>query len=149
MFARGTCTHVHKRTCSCHLLWRSPAWAKGQTTSWEMVLLTAAPCQCHCTAKKPGYSWGKGTDYQLGDGVAEDSALPVPVYSEEVWLQLVAGDKVTCGVTVKGTMFCWGSGSTDLGATGLLGLGSSVTVAETPTQVSEALDLGEGPLVHE
>ncbi|KAF5832372.1 regulator of chromosome condensation 1/beta-lactamase-inhibitor protein II [Dunaliella salina] len=77
-----------------------------------------------------GYCWGKGVDYQLGDGVAENSATPVLVPSRGAWLQLVAGDTVTCGVTLNGTLFCWGSSTT-----GLLGLGSSVSVKETPTQL--------------
>lgn len=82
------------------------------------------------------YCWGDDGHGQLGSGSGggDPSAVPRPVGGELRFRLLTAGGLHTCGLTVEGRAYCWGSNSL-----GELGTGSSdgsdapVSVAGGPT----------------
>ncbi len=52
--------------------------------------------------------WGGGARGALGNGVAENSPVPVSVAGIDDAIDLVAGDLHTCALHEGGTMSCWG-----------------------------------------
>jgi alpha-tubulin suppressor-like RCC1 family protein len=54
--------------------------------------------------------WGDRADGQLGDGVVGDPRAPVEVLGQHhPWQSVELGAEHTCGVTVAGATYCWGS----------------------------------------
>jgi alpha-tubulin suppressor-like RCC1 family protein len=85
------------------------------------------------------YCWGRGTDGQLGNGTATNSATPVAVSGGLTFQSLVAGGLSVCGLTTSGKAYCWG-----YDFFGTLGDGSSatddgVTRRVTPVEVAGGL----------
>jgi alpha-tubulin suppressor-like RCC1 family protein len=68
---------------------------------------------CGVRADGVGYCWGKNDNGQLGNGNWEDSDQPVPIAGGLYFSALGAGkghlDGLACGLTVKGTVYCWGA----------------------------------------
>jgi alpha-tubulin suppressor-like RCC1 family protein len=81
---------------------------------------------CGLTSAGTAYCWGMGNYGSLGDGsggnittVAGHSSLPVAVGGGIVFGEIDAGEQTTCGVSVSGAGYCWGSGNLSaLGARG-------------------------------
>jgi alpha-tubulin suppressor-like RCC1 family protein/serine/threonine protein kinase len=69
---------------------------------------------CGLTADGVAYCWGGDESGQLGNGGAsQDTQSPSPVNTATItgnkaFLQLVAGEYHTCGLTVEGVAYCWG-----------------------------------------
>lgn len=71
---------------------------------------------CGLTEHGRIFCWGVNDQGQLGDGTFVDSAGAVlPDWSafpsEPKFIHLASGEKHTCGVTVEGLVYCWGSNS--------------------------------------
>lgn len=98
---------------------------------------------CGVTRDGAVYCWGRDDQGARGDGRNDPHEFshpePVPVQSEQVFTQVSAGDRQTCGVTESGTAYCWGAN-----AKGQLGDGTrqdryepvAVNSEQTFTQVS-------------
>jgi alpha-tubulin suppressor-like RCC1 family protein len=53
--------------------------------------------------------WGANGEGELGDGTANDSALPVAVVQLPRAVDIAAGGIHTCAVDRAGTVWCWGA----------------------------------------
>ena len=84
------------------------------------------------------YCWGRGTEGQLGDGVLEDSPVPILVAGGLTFtsISVSRAELTTCAVTAGGAAWCWGDN-----LFGEAGNGSK-DIAATPVQVATALALG-------
>ncbi len=81
---------------------------------------------CGLTPDGSAYCWGRGSSGQLGTGSeTNDMATPQAVVGGHQFQRLSAGAFYTCGITVAGRVFCWGS-NTD----GQLGAGLVSTTPE-------------------
>lgn len=86
---------------------------------------------CGIAVGGAAYCWGYNGSGQLGDGTITSRPTPTPVVESAAFLSLVAGhDGYTCGVTVPGAAYCWGSNYS-----GQLG-DSSTTYTSTPVAVA-------------
>ncbi len=59
------------------------------------------------------FCWGSGMDGQLGFGLSGRSAValsPAPVETSVLFSSISSGARHTCGVSLEGTVFCWGDG---------------------------------------
>ena len=90
---------------------------------------------CGVTTSGAAYCWGRNPDGQRGDGggTGVDSNVPVAVSGGHIFQSVSAGSKHTCGVTMSGAAYCWGSNNT-----GQLGNGSN-TRSNVPVAVSGML----------
>lgn len=91
---------------------------------------------CAITQNGAAYCWGRNDKKQLGDGTAsmDDSALPKLVDGNHHFVSVTAGKNHTCGVTVRGTAYCWGSDNV-----GQSGNGDHVTgLKSTPHQLDSS-----------
>lgn len=80
----------------------------------DIVYVTAGGRHtCGLTSAGAAYCWGYGANGQLGNGSAQDSALPALVEGGAGWTAVSAGGNHTCGT--KGSpgsnLYCWGAGS--------------------------------------
>jgi hypothetical protein len=92
---------------------------------------------CGVTTDGAAYCWGINELGQLGSGeVGGRADVPTPVVGGLTFSTVEAGWEHTCGVTVGGGGWCWGSG--DYGA---LGNGTSNTREGIPVQISGSLTL--------
>jgi alpha-tubulin suppressor-like RCC1 family protein len=65
---------------------------------------------CGLTAGGVAYCWGDNAYGQLGDGSTTDRWTPVAVAGALVFASLTAaGHDHTCGLTIGGAAYCWGS----------------------------------------
>jgi alpha-tubulin suppressor-like RCC1 family protein len=94
-----------------------------------------------CAVRAPstdrrGYCWGGNGNGQLGVAAGDfaDKALPTVVANSLRFTNIDAGYLHSCGATVGGIGFCWGSADA-----GRLGNGEIVGNRETPRQVLGAL----------
>ena len=91
---------------------------------------------CGLTPEGAAYCWGSDEFGQLGNGGnSQDSQVPVPVDMSEVvgdkaFVHISAGGQHTCGVTVEGRVYCWGSDNT-----GQLGNGEGWENSQIPVPV--------------
>jgi alpha-tubulin suppressor-like RCC1 family protein len=94
---------------------------------------------CALTSDGRILCWGSGSNYRLGNGSLQDRNVPTPVAvaGDEVFTQLVMGGSHGCGLTTRGTAWCWGFGSL-----GRLGTGTT-TDQPTPVRVT-AGPFGDG-----
>jgi alpha-tubulin suppressor-like RCC1 family protein len=79
------------------------------------------------------WAWGDGQNGQLGNGGTSNSSVPVKINSPEpgqTWVSVTGGDYHALGILSDGTLWAWGGNYY-----GALGLGSSVTYTDVPTQV--------------
>lgn len=111
----------------------------------EFVQLSAGIVQtCGVVSNGAGYCWGDDTFGQLGvspsrliERCGEQrlpcSTTPVPVYGRQQFTEISTGfGSHTCGVTVRGNLYCWG-----LGVSGQRGDGTDSYAATIPLQVLE------------
>lgn len=78
-----------------------------------------------------GWCWGRNDQGQLGTGSSNDVATaPTAVAGGHTFAQISAGSRHSCGVTVAGTVLCWGAN--DSGQIG----DPSGAAASTPRPVS-------------
>lgn len=64
---------------------------------------------CAIDAAQAMHCWGFNKSGQLGCGSTGDVATPTPIVSgETTWVQVVAGDRSTCGRLASGEVWCWG-----------------------------------------
>ena len=83
------------------------------------ALTAGASHTCIVSTIGAAYCWGSNASGQLGNGTTTNGATPVPVAgglafpASGDWADKVlsAGTSHTCGVTVGGTAYCWGSNS--------------------------------------
>ena len=72
---------------------------------------------CSLDSAGGAWCWGKGTENQLGTGVAEDAPEPVqiPAAPSGAWIDISAGWRYTCAVDSAGVVYCWGDGGEHIG----------------------------------
>jgi alpha-tubulin suppressor-like RCC1 family protein len=86
---------------------------------------------CGLTATNEAYCWGDNSTGQLGNGTSGvPSNVPVAVSTTIKFSSVVAGRIHTCGLSVTGDAYCWGSNFV-----GALGNGSGID-SLTPTAVT-------------
>jgi alpha-tubulin suppressor-like RCC1 family protein len=99
---------------------------------------------CAITSDGVAYCWGEDTFGRLGDGGAEtDQSEPVAVNpatisGETYFRSISAGQFHTCGITVAGKVYCWGSDTN-----GALGDGGGEANALSPSQLDTTVITGE------
>ena len=89
---------------------------------------------CGVTTSGAAYCWGQNGFGQLGNGGAENDfqTRPVAISGGLTFASVSAGAFYTCGVTVSGAAYCWGSnGDSFLGNNGQLGNGGSEIDSQT------------------
>jgi alpha-tubulin suppressor-like RCC1 family protein len=97
----------------------TPVRVAGGTLRFESVTAGGAHT-CALTETGDAYCWGVNVSGQLGDGnVFGQRAAPAPVIGDLEFALLSAGVGHTCGITVGGEAYCWGTE-----ANGRLGTGS-------------------------
>jgi alpha-tubulin suppressor-like RCC1 family protein len=73
------------------------------------VSTSTANHTCGVTPTHSAYCWGRNDTGQLGDGSAPVShATPAAVVGGLSFSAVSAGEFHTCGVTMSGTLYCWG-----------------------------------------
>ena len=91
---------------------------------------------CAVSSTGEGWCWGNNSSGQLGDGTTTKKLSPVSVANpagETGWDALSAGYQHTCGVTIRGTAYCWGDNTHGQ-------LGDATTTARlVPTQVQNVI----------
>ena len=86
---------------------------------------------CALTAAGAAWCWGDGIAGELGTGsLKPNSDTPVAVTGGLAFAKISAGKDATCGVTVLGALYCWGSDTF-----GDLGFGQVGKSANAPTLV--------------
>jgi alpha-tubulin suppressor-like RCC1 family protein len=68
---------------------------------------------CAINWNHEGYCWGAGSHGALGNGRSADAPVPSRVagLADLRFLQIRAGEEVTCAAPVEGGAFCWGRGT--------------------------------------
>ncbi len=67
---------------------------------------------CGVADNGSAYCWGANSDGQLGSGTFSAREFsPQRVVGSHIWKSLSAGAWFTCGVTIEGGGYCWGSGN--------------------------------------
>src|SRR5690606_26936616 len=75
---------------------------------------------------------GKNTSGELGNGENFVSSTDfLPVSGDLKFRQITAGEAYTCGVTISGEGFCWGTNRS-----GRLGTGSNVSASNVPVEIA-------------
>lgn len=66
---------------------------------------------CGVTTSGVGYCWGTEAVGEMGDGggTTDQRLIPQAVSGGHVWQYISAGNSVSCGLTVSGAAYCWGS----------------------------------------
>lgn len=89
--------------------------------TWASVT-TGSGHTCAIKTDNSLYCWGYNFSGQLGDGSSgelSDKNIPIKI-GEASWSAITAGAVHTCGITIDGTLYCWGRN-----ATGNLGDGTT------------------------
>jgi alpha-tubulin suppressor-like RCC1 family protein len=98
-----------------------------------VVLAAGGAHTCALTAGGDAWCWGSNSNGQLGRGsIGASSSTPAPVSGGLKFASITAGEAHTCGVTLDGSIYCWGAN-----ASGQLGDGST-TDRGAPVRVAEA-----------
>jgi len=78
---------------------------------------------CALTQKGAAYCWGYNWSGMLGDGTTNNSVEggPVKVLGNHKFVTITVGEDFSCGLTARGTTYCWGANGE-----GMLGDGTLV-----------------------
>jgi alpha-tubulin suppressor-like RCC1 family protein len=90
--------------------------------SWSIVE-TGQTHTCGITTEGAAFCWGTNSGGQLGNGTrgfGTESAVPTAVGGSLQFSSISPSDNFTCGVTIAGAAYCWGTN-----LSGQLGTGSS------------------------
>lgn len=111
----------------------------------EFIQVSAGIVQsCGVVTSGAGFCWGDNTFGQLGsspsdliercaDQTLPCATVPVPVYGRQQFTEISTGfGSHSCGVTVRGNLYCWG-----LGVSGQRGDGTASYVVAVPVRVME------------
>ncbi|HEX5408711.1 MAG TPA: hypothetical protein VFW89_02970 [Gemmatimonadaceae bacterium] len=86
------------------------------TSALTFTRITAGGAHaCAIASDGSAWCWGSDVSGQLGDGRFVNSTTPIPVVPDQIsgtptrFASLSAGFAHTCGITVSGTAWCWGS----------------------------------------
>ena len=127
----------------------SPVDTSAMAGSRAFVRLTAGwNHTCGLTADGATYCWGSDSNGQLGNGGASlDTHSPSTldtsgVAGDRTVARLAGGGNHTCGTTVVGGAYCWGSD-----ANGQLGNGGTAFGSQSPLSVDTAVIAGTNTLV--
>lgn len=77
---------------------------------------------CGVTAQGDLYCWGRGFSGQLGNGSFGqfgNAREPRRAFTPELFASVSTGDDHTCGITLQGETYCWGSAASGQLGTGL------------------------------
>lgn len=81
----------------------------GGEESWRTISLGYGNA-CGIQEDYSLHCWGYNGLGQIGDGSVESKSAPAStVPSEESWRTSALGSRHTCGVTVSGSLYCWGN----------------------------------------
>ncbi|MFZ9595765.1 MAG: RCC1 domain-containing protein, partial [Bdellovibrionia bacterium] len=101
------------------------------STSTYVAVVAGASHSCGIRSSGPIECWGDNTYGQLGMGSSTPFQIsPVQVNSTTPYIALAAGSSHSCGITISGSIECWGRNRT-----GQLGDGTT-TQRNSPVQVS-------------
>lgn len=97
--------------------------------SWTKIA-SGSEHTCAIRSNSTLWCWGRNNFGQLGNNISTESATTKPtLISSQLWSQISAGDRYTCGIRSAGSLWCWGRNSN-----GQLGVNDK-TNRTTPTQV--------------
>ncbi len=119
----------------------STRFVSAEAGNWHMCML-AVDGRTLCWGSNERGQLGAATTQHCMDGTLDCSTVPLVAASGVIYKQVVAGDLVTCGLTLAGAASCWGI---DLGGQLGDGLGVSSTspVAVADNHVFAALAASE------
>jgi alpha-tubulin suppressor-like RCC1 family protein len=122
---------------------KSPVPVRVELFDQVLTITTGTIHDCALARGGSAYCWGTNTDGELGDGTTHDAATPQRVSIDRRFMSIAAGGNIfvdkpgevstwgfTCGVTVEGSVMCWGDNRH-----GALGNGST-NRALTPTPIA-------------
>lgn len=89
---------------------------------------------CAVASDNLAYCWGLGTDYQLGNGLANNSSIPVAVSTSGLLngksiSKISAGRYHSCTLTTDNGIYCWGRNDFGQLGNGVTGANSTEPVA--------------------
>lgn len=100
---------------------------------WSSIAVGGAHA-CGVLEDSRGYCWGKDIDGVLGTGAAGGVRLrPTEVAGGHRWSVIATGTRSTCGLTLEGAAYCWGSAA--FGALGDGRPGNDGIFSATPVAV--------------
>jgi len=104
-----------------------------QTTERFSSLSLGTYHTCGVTYDGRGFCWGSNARGKLGVGPTDQTSNPLPLEITAVsdFAVIAAGNDHTCGVTIAGKLYCWGTATN-----GQIGTGSTTNV-DTPQEVTQ------------
>ena len=115
---------------------REPQRVRGQSVFSKVSAGTTHTCAL--AVDRRAFCWGSNDEGELGNGASANGMIemaPVPVAGELEFVELSAGFRHTCGVTIDEALYCWGDNFY-----GQLGLPSSTLMRRTvPARVEGEL----------
>lgn len=82
----------------------------GTDTDWECVYTSITWCYTVLAKKTDGtlWAWGSGETFALGNGKAENSAVPIQVGSDNDWKEASIGNDHVLALKNDGSLWGWG-----------------------------------------
>lgn len=105
----------------------------GTDNDWASVSTSITWCYTVLALKTDGslWAWGNGDDFQLGNGKAESSAVPIRVGEDNDWKSVSVGASHVLALKNDGSMWGWGFASY-----GQL-LNTNENIVRVPTKISD------------
>jgi alpha-tubulin suppressor-like RCC1 family protein len=91
-------------------------------------------CAVESGGSQRAFCWGANDNGQIGNGKfgsANDAKVPTQANGSNHWLQISAGNSVTCAITTGNLGFCWGEGDN-----GEMGNNTSNPINSSPVAVT-------------